>query len=61
MVFLTELTPMETIFADFGTFVTTALSSITEVLGVVTSEPLLLIGIFAGLLGLGIGLLRKFL
>ena len=44
----------------FSDFVTAAMSSITTVVGAITGEPLLLLGVFAGLLGIGIGIIRRF-
>lgn len=51
---------MEALLSDFTTFVTSAVSSIGTVVTAITDQPLLLIGIFAGLLGLGIGIIKRF-
>lgn len=53
-------TAMSTLLEGFADFVTTAVSSIGTVVGAITDEPLLLIGVFAGLLGLGIGIIKRF-
>ncbi|HTO15430.1 MAG TPA: hypothetical protein VLZ83_06650 [Edaphocola sp.] len=51
---------MSGLLEGFSDFVTAAISSITTVVGAITSEPLLLLGVFAGLLGIGIGIIRRF-
>ena len=53
-------TGMGTLLEGFTEFVTAAVSSITTVVGAITGEPLLLLGVFAGLLGIGIGIIRRF-
>jgi hypothetical protein len=51
---------MEGMLEGFSEFVDTAVSSITTVAGAITSHPLLLIGVFAGLLGIGISIIKRF-
>lgn len=56
-----EGTAMGTLLEGFSDFVDAAVSSIATVVGAITSQPLLLIGVFAALLGIGIGIIRRFL
>ena len=51
---------LSTLLTGFSDFVETAVSSITTVVTAITSEPLLLLGVFAGLLGIGIGIIKRF-
>ena len=51
---------MSTLLTGFSDFVETAVSSITTVVTAITSEPLLLLGVFASLLGIGIGIIKRF-
>ena len=52
---------LETLLSGFSDFVETAVSSIATVVAAITGEPLLLLGVFASLLGIGIGIIRRFL
>lgn len=51
---------METLLTDFGAFTSTIVSVIGTVVTAVVAQPLLLIGVFAGLLLLGVGLVKRF-
>lgn len=51
---------METLLTGFSEFVETAVGSIATVVTAITAQPLLLIGVFAGLLGIGIGIIKRF-
>jgi hypothetical protein len=58
--FLTSTPTMSGLLDGFSDFVTTAVSSISTVVSAITSQPLLLLGVFAGLLGIGIGIIKRF-
>lgn len=52
---------MTELLADFTEFVEAAVGSISTVVTAITANPVLLLGVFAGLLGIGVGLIMKFL
>ena len=51
---------VDTLLTGFSNFVDAAVSSIATVVAAITSEPLLLLGVFASLLGIGIGIIKRF-
>lgn len=55
-----EVKDVETLLTGFTEFVETAVSSIATVVTAITAQPLLLLGVFASLLGIGIGIIKRF-
>lgn len=55
-----EPTAMSTLLTGFTDFCTTVIGVIGDVVTEVVAQPLLLIGVFAGLLFMGVGLIKKF-
>lgn len=54
-----EEVTVATILESAGQIVTEGLSWVTETAGIITSTPLLLMFVVLGLVGLGIGLIRR--
>lgn len=52
---------MAAILTDFAAFATAAIGVIGDVVTEVVAQPVLLIGILAGILMLGVGLVKKFI
>lgn len=52
---------MATILTDVGLFATSALDVMTDVVTAVVAQPVLLIGIIAGIMLTGVGLVKKFI
>ena len=53
-------TTMGELLGGFSDFVEAAVSSISTVVTAITSNPVLLLGVFASLLGIGVSLILKF-
>lgn len=51
---------MAGILTNFGLFVTSIIGTIGDIVTEVVAQPLLLLGVFAGLLFLGVGLVKRF-
>lgn len=54
-----QASTISTILSAVTTFVTEAISWITSFAGAITSTPLLLTFVLVGLVGMGVGLLRR--
>ena len=54
-----EVMDMAAILESAGLIVTEGLSWVTETAGIITSTPLLLMFVVLGLVGLGVGLIRR--
>lgn len=51
---------MTALLTDFGAFATAAIGIIGDVVTEVVAQPLLLIGVFMGILMFGVGLVKRF-
>lgn len=51
---------MAALLTDFAAFCTAIIAVIGDVVTEVVAQPLLLLGVFAGLLFLGVGLVKRF-
>ena len=60
MITVMTATTMGNLLGDFSDFVEAAVSSISTVVTAITSHPVLLLGVFASLLGIGVSLILKF-
>lgn len=54
-------TGMTTLLTGFTDFCSSVIGVISDVITEVVTQPLLLIGVFAGLLFMGVGLIKKFI
>jgi len=60
MITVMTATTMGDLLGGFSDFVDAAVSSISTVVTAITSNPVLLLGVFASLLGIGVSLILKF-